>query len=394
MNLKLSSLNKATCVAISLCVGIASFSPAGLADQPSRKSQIVKSNVNVASTTYLLGPGDVLQVEILDVPELSGNYAIGPDGTMYLPRVRALYVEGLTVEELRYFLSQQFSFFVKNPQLFVRPIEYRPIRIYVGGEVLRPGYYTLRGQDSSKLISGESTPLNSTTVIAGGSSRSSMPIMKAPAVLADSSKLSFPTVFDAIRSAQGISPYANLSAVEVTRKQSLGSGGGRIRAVINLMSLINNGDESQNIRLFDGDVVNVGKSSTLLSDQLVKAGRTNLSPQYIEVYISGRVRTPGTISMQQGTTLNQAISVAGGVKLLRGKVQFLRFLGDGKTDQRNFHYAPTAPSNSFPNPILAAGDVIRVNDSAFSAGVEALGEVTAPLLGIYSIYGITQGAFR
>jgi polysaccharide export outer membrane protein len=93
----------------------------------------------VVYDAYILGTGDSLQVELLDIPELSGTFSIEPDGTMYLPRLRALYVEGLTVEELRYFLTQQFKAYVKNPQLYVRPVGYRPIRIYVGGEVRRPG---------------------------------------------------------------------------------------------------------------------------------------------------------------------------------------------------------------------------------------------------------------
>ena len=81
--------------------------------------------------TYILGPGDSLQIELLDLPELSGTFSIGPDGTMYLPRLRALYVEGLTVEELRGFLTQQFSAFVLQPEVYVRPVGYRPVRIYV-----------------------------------------------------------------------------------------------------------------------------------------------------------------------------------------------------------------------------------------------------------------------
>jgi polysaccharide export outer membrane protein len=59
----------------------------------------------VVYDAYILGPGDSLQVELLDIPELSCTFSIGPDGTMVLPRLRALYVEGLTVEELRYFLN-------------------------------------------------------------------------------------------------------------------------------------------------------------------------------------------------------------------------------------------------------------------------------------------------
>ena len=52
----------------------------------------------VTYDSYILGPGDSLQIELLDIPELSGTFSIGPDGTIYLPRLRALYVEGLTVE--------------------------------------------------------------------------------------------------------------------------------------------------------------------------------------------------------------------------------------------------------------------------------------------------------
>jgi polysaccharide export outer membrane protein len=348
---------------------------------------------------YILGPGDSLQVELIDIPELSGTFSIGPDGTIYLPRLRALYVEGLTVEELRYFITQQLKTYVKNPQLYVRPVGYRPIRIYVGGEVRRPGYYTLRGLErvsntASQTQQQVSQNLNPTEldrrVLTARSEELTDPLSSIP----DKDRQVFPTVFDAIRAAQGIGPFSDLAQVQVTRKQPLSAGGGRIRTNLDFISLITEGDESQNIRLFDGDVVSVGKATVVLRDQLIRAGNTNLSPQFINVFVSGRVRSPGAITLQQGTSLNQAISVAGGVKLLRGKVEFLRLLSDGKTDRRDFSYSPNSPSNSFSNPILAAGDIIRVNESPLSASVGVLNEVAAPVLGVYSIYALTYGAFR
>ena len=111
----------------------------------------VEQRAQVTYDTYILGPGDGLQIELLDLPELSGRFSIGPDGTLYLPRLRALYVEGLTVEELRTFLTQQFSKYVRDPQLYIRPVAYRPIRVYVGGEVKRTGYYTLSETNISRL---------------------------------------------------------------------------------------------------------------------------------------------------------------------------------------------------------------------------------------------------
>jgi polysaccharide export outer membrane protein len=365
--------------------------PSGNAQQRSR----------VVYDAYILGPGDSLQVELLGIPELSGTFSVGPDGTIYLPRLRALFVDGLTVEELRYFLTQQFKSYVKNPLLYVRPVGYRPIRIYVGGEVRRPGFYTLRGLDRASAMMQQiqqevSQNLNQAEITQGlsptriRSEELADPLSSIP----DTDKQVFPTVFDAIRAAQGIGPFSDLAKVQVTRKQPLSAGGGRIRTNLDFISLITEGDESQNIRLFDGDVVSIGKSTVVLRDQLIRAGNTNLSPQFINVFVSGRVRTPGAVTLQQGTSLNQAISVAGGVKLLRGKVEFLRLLSDGTSDRRIFSYSPDSPSSSFSNPILTAGDIIRVNESPLSASIGVLNEVATPILGVYSIYALTYGAFR
>jgi polysaccharide export outer membrane protein len=143
-----------------------------------------------------------------------------------------------------------------------------------------------------------------------------------------------------------------------------------------------------NIRLFDGDVIQVSRSSQVMRDQLLAASRTNLSPDFVEVFVSGRVKEPGPQSLPQGATLNQAIASAGGAKLLRGRVEFLRFSPDGSTDRRLFSYAPSAQSGDYQNPVLMNGDVVRVNDSLFSASVEVLNEVTGPAVGIYSVYSL------
>jgi len=350
--------------------------------------------------SYILGPGDSLQIELLDIPELSGSYSIGPDGTIYLPRLRALYVEGLTVEELRYFVTQQFKAYVRNPQVYVRPVGYRPVRVYLGGEVRRPGFYTLSGQQSNDVSVVEESIRDTSSQPSGTQQNSSVEFQ-----LAQQQKLRedqnrfrlnrgiggsvlFPTVFDAIRTGQGITPFSDLSNVEVTRRQPLSSGGGKIRTRLNFLTLITQGDESQNIRLFDGDVVQVGRSPVVLREQLLKAGQTNLSPQFIQVYVSGRVKTPGGITVPQGASLTQAISLAGGTQLLKGKVEFIRFTREGEIDRRIFKFNPNAASDTPDNPVLMAGDVIRVQDSALSAGIGVLNELTGPFVGVYSVYSI------
>ena len=365
----------------------------GAAKQPLPLEQ--RANINYDA--YILGPGDGLQIELLDLPELSGRFSIGPDGTLYLPRLRALYVEGLTIEELRGFLTQQFKAYVRDPQVYVRPVAYRPIRIYVGGEVKRPGYYTLSGETNLSRLSesAESQQLQAGTAmdetrpglgqLPGGASAGS-----------GGSGLStfgavFPTVFDAIRTAQGITAYSNLAQVQVTRRQAMSRGGGRLRTQLNFLSLITEGDESQNIRLFDGDVVNVGKSPTVLRDQLLQAGQTNLTPQFLQVYVSGRVEQAGAVTLPQGSSLVQAVDLAGGTKVLHGKVEFIRFTREGEIDRRIFGFKSDAPLGDYRNPVLMAGDVIRLRESALTKSLAVINELTTPAVGVYSVYSLLDG---
>lgn len=351
----------------------------------------IEQRRQVRYDSYVLGPGDSLQIEIIDIPELSGSYSIGPDGTLYLPRLRAVYASGLTIEELRSFLTQQFSSFVKRPRLYVRPIGYRPIRVFVGGEVKRPGYYQLSGanfnlqqslqqQASSSGVGGSAVDSKAANEIAVGN-LSSSPF----------SSIALPTVFDALRTAQGLTPYSDLRKVTVTRRLPEGEGGGKVRTELNFLNVIISGDESQNLRLFDGDVVVVTKSDEILRDQLLKAGQTNLSPQFVQVFVSGRVKQPGPQILPQASTLNQAIISAGGPKVLKGKVEFVRFTREGEVDRRRFNYNPGAPAEANSNPVLMAGDIIRVDDSILSATLEVVNEITAPAITGYALYSIFGG---
>jgi len=178
--------------------------------------------------------------------------------------------------------------------------------------------------------------------------------------------------------------------VTVTRKRPLSPGGGKMRTRLDFLTLITEGNESQNIRLFDGDTVVVARSPVELREQIIKAGQTNLSPDFVQVFVTGRVRAPGSKVLPQGATLDQALASAGGQKLLRGRVEFIRFNRDGSTDQRKFFLGGTNPAGSYKNPILMAGDVVRVNESPLSATLTVLNEITGPAVGVYSIYSLFQ----
>lgn len=356
---------------------------------PIARSAVKAPGTPVVYDAYILGPGDALQIELLDLPELSGTFAIEPDGTLYLPRLRAIYVEGLTVEELRYFLTEQFKRYVRQPELFIRPVSYRPVRVYVGGEIQRPGFYQLSGTQQQAIeLDLESAPEVASRRLKAKGVDASPTVNSSQSQQFSLASTRVPTLFDALRAARGITQFSNLAEVRVVRKQPLSSGGGKIQAKVNFLRLITNGDESVNIRLFDGDTIQVGRSPEVLIDQLLAASRTNLSPDFVEVFVSGRVKEPGPQSLPQGSTLNQAIASAGGSKLLKGKVEFLRFNREGGTDRRLFNYNPSAQAGDYKNPVLMAGDVVRINDSPLSATAEVMNEVSGPFVGVYSVYSL------
>ena len=138
--------------------------------------------------------------------------------------------------------------------------------------------------------------------------------------------------------------------------------------------------------MFDSDVLHIGRSDVILKDQLLRAGKTNLSPQHIEVFVSGRVNSPGGVTLPHGSSLNQAISVAGGTKFLKGKVEFIRFNKDGKVDRRVFSQKSSAPPGTYRNPILQASDLIRIKDSFVSESFEAFNEITSPFVGVFRLF--------
>ena len=331
---------------------------------------------------------------MLDIPEYSGVFTVSPDGTLYVPRLRSTFVEGLTVNQLRNHLTEQFRNFVREPQIFITVDSYRPIRVYIGGEVSRPGYYYLSDQQSVTNGSGGSIVQPELSEIDTGNSFLKAPFSTPSAAIGGKSVnrgLRLPTVFDALRSAGGITPFSNLSKVSVTRNLPRDSGGKKIRTTLDFIPLITEGNESQNIRLFDGDSVHVARSEVEMREQIIKAGQSNLSPDFIQVFVTGRVREPGSKVLPQGSSLDQAIASAGGQKLIRGQVEFIRFNRNGTTDRRKFFVGSTNPAGSYKNPILMAGDLVRVNDSPLSATLTVLEELSTPSIGIYSMYSLIRG---
>ncbi len=96
-----------------------------------------------ATTAYILGPEDVLEVSVWGYPDLTRTIAVRPDGKITVPLVGAATAQGLSVEQLQAILTRGYAAYIINPQVTVIVKEFRKIRVSVLGQVARPGSYAL-----------------------------------------------------------------------------------------------------------------------------------------------------------------------------------------------------------------------------------------------------------
>ena len=130
-----------------------------------------------------------------------------------------------------------------EPDIKIDIIKFRPIVVFITGEVNNPGVYDMNE------IKQEKTEISKITISLDNTNESK-------------SRVSFPKLFKAIKASGGVTNYANLSKVEVIRS-TLKNGGGK-EAVINLLDLIIYGNQANNIYIYDDDIINIPKVKKLL----------------------------------------------------------------------------------------------------------------------------------
>ena len=94
---------------------------------------------------FRLGPGDVLSIFVWQWPELSRSAPISPDGRLSYPLIGYVEAAGMSLDQLTAAMEARLSAHVREPQLTVTLDEVRSYRIFVTGEVIRPGMFELPG---------------------------------------------------------------------------------------------------------------------------------------------------------------------------------------------------------------------------------------------------------
>jgi polysaccharide biosynthesis/export protein len=116
---------------------------------PSTKNDSLPPAESSAGTGRIrLGPGDLVEISVYNIPELTTKARISGNGDVYLPLIDYVHVGDLTQEEAQALLEKRLSDggFVNNPHVTVFIAEYASGAVALLGEVARPGPYPIIGE--------------------------------------------------------------------------------------------------------------------------------------------------------------------------------------------------------------------------------------------------------
>ena len=272
-----------------------------------------QSSSALVDPNYILGPEDVINIEVFNLPELSKTVRVANDGTVTLPLIGRVQAAGLTTEQLRKELADKWGEnYLQDPQVTVFVSEFKAKPVSVIGAVEKPGLYPLTGRR---------------------------------------------TLIEMLSMAGGFGKRATSAAgrtVLITRKSGFGDlqpvDGMHVRGPdqieIDLNRLLYTKDEALNIEMKPLDIISVSKAEV--------------------VYVTGAVRRPGGFVLEDRPTMTvlQAIAMAEGFTPTSAKksARILRTNQDGSKTEVPINLSKIL-SGKGQDTTLAANDILFVPDS-------------------------------
>ena len=181
---------------------------AGVARAQDAKQQPSANDAAAATSdpNYMIGAQDVLDINVWKEAELTRSVPVRPDGKISLPLLNDVQAAGLTPTQLSDELTKDLKKFITDPQVTVIVTQINSQRVYILGEMTRPGAYPL------------------------------LPGM---------------TVLQALSSAGGFTQFASLKKIYVLRSE----GGKQEKFPFNYKEVVKGKNTEQNIVLKAGDQI-------------------------------------------------------------------------------------------------------------------------------------------
>jgi polysaccharide biosynthesis/export protein len=131
-----------------MIIGMSSCATKELRVQEFRVSAGTPDPAKPPEEFYVMGAGDVLNINVWKEPTLSGTVKVRPDGFVTLPLVNEIQVVGMTTAQLRKVLEDRYKEFVVDPFVTVRLEAIASSEVFLVGQVARAGAFPLNGNET------------------------------------------------------------------------------------------------------------------------------------------------------------------------------------------------------------------------------------------------------
>jgi polysaccharide biosynthesis/export protein len=297
-----------------------------------KQDNATKLAVPIEAEDYVIGPDDLLNVYILDVPELSRDYRVSAAGTITVPVLANPFdAAGLTLSQFSKLLAQELKAqgLVSDPHITISVDQSRLHSVAIVGAVRKPQVYPL---------------LSRTTLLDILSQAEGLADDAGNTVIVHQGDIS-------IRAARRVGGAANSPEEPLADTRT-----------IDLKRLMESGDPKLNIAIYPGDRITVPRAGV--------------------VYVVGAVNKPGGFTMKastHGMTVLQALALAEDAKTTAKRNQTVIIRNDPQAPEGRKQIPVDLKSvleGKSPDPVLQAEDILFIPDSsgkrAFNRGIESI----------------------
>lgn len=268
---------------------------------------------------YEIGAGDVLKVIVIGQAEMTGNFAVDTEGMVSFPILGKVKASANTTLEIERKITILLADgILKRPQVTVTVAEYGSQKVFVTGEVQRPGQYPLKSDRTLLALLGDVGGL-------GPNVGHEVIVVRPPTGI---SAVSGPPEPPTETPEPGSAPPSGAPPPEAT-SATTGAEPPAPAAGIPGLPFLAQGSEVFRISLLELQSGNPEKNIVL------RAGDTVYFPKAAQVYVMGSVARPGSYRYQEGMTVLQALTFAGGAteRGSAGRTKVIRIV-DGKKVER------------------------------------------------------------